>query len=206
MTDTVLGLMTALGLSTAAGLNAYLPLLIVGALDRWTEVLTLDAPYDTLGEPEVMIAIGVVALVDFVGDKIPAIDSVLHAVGVVIAPVAGALVALAATGSDTVDPAFAIVLGRGGGGCHPWSALDRASGVDRVHRRHGKPSALAGGRRGLDHPVRRGSDRARRGRRGRPAGRRTAVVGRVAPVATTAEWSHPSAHPSGTMRRAEEIL
>jgi hypothetical protein len=111
MTDTLLGLMTALGLSTAAGLNAYLPLLIVGALDRWTEVLTLDAPYDTLGEPEVMIAIGVIALVDFVGDKVPAIDSVLHAVGLVIAPVAGALVALAATGSDTVDPAFAIVLG-----------------------------------------------------------------------------------------------
>ena len=111
MSETVLGLMTALGLSTAAGLNAYLPLLIVGALDRWTEVLTLDAPYDTLGEPQVMIAIGVIALVDFVGDKIPAIDSVLHAVGVVIAPVAGALVALAATGSDTVDPAFAIVLG-----------------------------------------------------------------------------------------------
>lgn len=111
MTETVLGLMTALGLSTAAGLNAYLPLLIVGALDRWTDVLTLDAPYDTLGEPEVMIAIGAIALVDFVGDKIPAIDSVLHAVGVVIAPVAGALVALAATGSDTVDPAFAIVLG-----------------------------------------------------------------------------------------------
>ncbi|MBA3764362.1 MAG: DUF4126 domain-containing protein, partial [Actinobacteria bacterium] len=70
--------MTALGLSTAAGLNAYLPLLIVGGLDRWTGLLTLDAPYDTLAEPGVMLAIGVVALVDFVGDKIPAIDSVLH--------------------------------------------------------------------------------------------------------------------------------
>lgn len=111
MSEAVLGLMTALGLSTAAGLNAYLPLLIVGGLDRWTELLTLDAPYDALAEPQVMIAIGVIALIDFVGDKIPAIDSVLHAVGVVIAPVAGGLVALAATGNDTVDPAFAIVLG-----------------------------------------------------------------------------------------------
>ncbi|HEX7247986.1 MAG TPA: DUF4126 domain-containing protein [Actinomycetota bacterium] len=111
MSETVLGLMTALGLSTAAGLNAYLPLLIVGGLDRWTDLLTLDAPYDVLSRPSVMLAIGVIALVDFVGDKIPAIDSVLHAVGLVIAPVAGALVALAATGSDTVDPGFAIVLG-----------------------------------------------------------------------------------------------
>ena len=111
MTEAVVGLMTALGLSTAAGLNAYVPLLIVGGLDRWTGLLTLDAPYDTLAEPGVMLAIGVVALVDFVGDKIPAIDSVLHVIGVVVAPVAGALVALAATGNDVVDPALAVVLG-----------------------------------------------------------------------------------------------
>lgn len=111
MTEAVVGLMTALGLSTAAGLNAYLPLLIVGGLDRWTDLLTLDAPYDTLAEPGVMLAIGAVALVDFVGDKIPAIDSVLHAIGLVVAPVAGGLVALAATGNEAVDPAFAVVLG-----------------------------------------------------------------------------------------------
>ena len=111
MTEAVIGLMTALGLSTAAGLNAYLPLLIVGGLDRWTDLLTLDAPYDTLAEPGVMLAIGAVALVDFVGDKIPAIDSVLHAIGLVVAPIAGGLVALAATGNEAVDPAFAVVLG-----------------------------------------------------------------------------------------------
>lgn len=111
MTEAVVGLMTALGLSTAAGLNAYLPLLIVGGLDRWTDLLPLDAPYDTLSEPGVMLAIGAVALVDFVGDKIPAIDSVLHAIGLVVAPVAGGLVALAATGNEAVDPAFAVVLG-----------------------------------------------------------------------------------------------
>ena len=111
MTETVVGLMTALGLSTATGLNAYLPLLIVGGLARWTDLLTLDAPYDTLAEPSVMLAIGVIAIVDFVGDKVPALDSVLHAIGLVVAPVAGALVALAATGNDAVDPALAVVVG-----------------------------------------------------------------------------------------------
>ena len=111
MTDAVIGTMTALGLSTAAGLNAYLPLLIVGGLDRWTDLIALDAPYDTLAEPGVMVAIAVIAAVDFVGDKVPAIDSALHAVGVVVAPVAGALVALAATGNEAVQPAFALVLG-----------------------------------------------------------------------------------------------
>lgn len=111
MTDAAISLMTALGLSTAAGLNAYLPLLILGGLARWTDLITLDAPYDRLADPGVMAAIAVIAAVDFVGDKIPAIDSVLHAIGVVVAPVAGALVALAATGNDSVDPAFALVLG-----------------------------------------------------------------------------------------------
>jgi large-conductance mechanosensitive channel len=111
MTEAAIGLMTALGLSTATGLNAYLPLLILGGLARWTDLITLDAPYDTLSEPGVMLAIGVIAIVDFVGDKVPALDSVLHALGLVVAPVAGALVALAATGNDVVDPAFAVVLG-----------------------------------------------------------------------------------------------
>jgi hypothetical protein len=111
MTEAAIGLMTALGLSTATGLNAYLPLLILGGLARWTDLLTLDAPYDTLAEPGVMLAIGVIAVVDFVGDKVPALDSVLHAIGLVVAPVAGALVALAATGNDAVDPAFAVVVG-----------------------------------------------------------------------------------------------
>jgi large-conductance mechanosensitive channel len=111
VTEAAIGLMTALGLSTATGLNAYLPLLILGGLARWTDLIMLEAPYDTLSEPGVMIAIGVIAIVDFVGDKVPALDSVLHAIGLVVAPVAGALVALAATGNDVVDPAFAVVVG-----------------------------------------------------------------------------------------------
>jgi large-conductance mechanosensitive channel len=111
VTEAAIGLMTALGLSTATGLNAYLPLLILGGLARWTDLIMLEAPYDTLSEPGVMIAIGVIAIVDFVGDKVPALDSLLHAIGLVVAPVAGALVALAATGNDVVDPAFAVVVG-----------------------------------------------------------------------------------------------
>ena len=90
VTDAVIGTMTALALSTAAGLNAYLPLLVLGGLARWTDLITLDAPYDALSDPGVMLAIAVIAVVDFVGDKVPAIDSVLHAIGVVVAPIAGA--------------------------------------------------------------------------------------------------------------------
>jgi len=111
MTDAALSLLTALGLSTAAGLNAYLPLLIVGILARTTDLITLTSPYDALEEPLVLAIIAAIAVVDFVGDKVPAVDHVLHAVGLAVAPVAGALVALAATGNEAVDPAAAVIVG-----------------------------------------------------------------------------------------------
>ncbi len=111
MGESALALFTALGLSTAAGLNPYLPLLITGMLARTTDLVTLAAPYDRLEEPWVLIAIASVGAVDFVGDKVPVVDHVLHAAGVLIAPAAGALVALAVTGSDAVDPSIALVLG-----------------------------------------------------------------------------------------------
>ena len=90
-----------------------------------------------------MLAIGVIAAVDFVGDKVPALDSVLHAIGLVVAPVAGALVALAATGNDAVDPAFARRGGRSRRRCDPRCPVDRAPGLDGVHGRRREPGALA---------------------------------------------------------------
>lgn len=109
--DAVIAALTAVGLSTAAGLNALLPLLVLGGLARFTDLISLEAPYDALAEPGMLIALAAIAVVDFVGDKVPAIDSVLHAIGLVIAPVAGAVVALAATGTESIEPAFAIVVG-----------------------------------------------------------------------------------------------
>jgi hypothetical protein len=106
--DATLGYLTALGLSTAAGLNAWIPLLAVGLLSRSTDLLSLDAPWDVLEHPIVLLALGAMALADFVGDKVPAVDHVLHAAGLVIAPVTGVVASLAATG--TLDVSAAIVV------------------------------------------------------------------------------------------------
>jgi len=43
-----LSLATAFGLSTSAGLNAYIPLLIVALLARFTSLVTLNEPWDAL--------------------------------------------------------------------------------------------------------------------------------------------------------------
>ena len=109
--DTLLSLATGLGLSTAAGFNAYLPLLITGILGRTTDLITLDAPFDRLEDPVVLGVIAAVGLIDFIGDKIPAIDHVLHAIGFVVAPVAGAVLALGVTPDTGIVPAVALVMG-----------------------------------------------------------------------------------------------
>jgi hypothetical protein len=109
--DATLALFSALGLSTAAGLNAYIPMLVVGLLARYTSLIHLSSPYDLLTNPWVLLGLAVVALLDLIGDKIPGIDHALHLLGVVISPVAGAIVALAAASSGSVDPTLAAVAG-----------------------------------------------------------------------------------------------
>ena len=106
-------LFSAFGLSTASGLNAYIPLLVVGVLGRYApQLVQLSAPFDLLTNPWVLIILGIIAILDFIGDKIPAIDHVLHAAGVVINPIAGAIVALAANSqTGGVNPLFAAICG-----------------------------------------------------------------------------------------------
>lgn len=105
-------LLQALGLSTAGGLNAYVPLLVVGLLARFTSLIELEPPYDLLTHWAVLLTLAVLAILDFVADKVPALDHGLHLVGLVVHPIAGAIVFLAAS-SDVayVHPALAAVCG-----------------------------------------------------------------------------------------------
>jgi hypothetical protein len=105
-------LLRAFGLSTASGLNAYVPLLTVGLLARYTNLIHLNPPYDVLTHPVVLVLLAVLAVLDFIADKVPAIDHVLHLVGLVIHPVAGAILFLAASSdAGAVHPVLAAVCG-----------------------------------------------------------------------------------------------
>lgn len=104
------GLLSSLGLSGAAGLNAYIPLLVVGLLAR-SGVLDLSAPFDLLASPWVLLGIGVIGLLDFVGDKIPGVDHALHLVGGVVNAAAGAVLFAAQSGIADVPPALSLALG-----------------------------------------------------------------------------------------------
>lgn len=107
----IAGYFTALGLSTAAGLNAYIPLLSVGLLSRHTDLIDLPAPWDALGDPLVLGLVGVVGVADFIGDKVPIVDHVLHVIGLAVAPLVGGLLALASASAFDLAPGVTAGLG-----------------------------------------------------------------------------------------------
>ena len=109
--DVLDGLLVAIGVAAAAGLNAPLPLLLLGALDRWTGLVDLAAPWDALAQPEWLGLLAALTVLDVVGDKVPAIDHVLHLLGLVAAPIAGALAAMAGASPTDLAPVIAAVAG-----------------------------------------------------------------------------------------------
>ena len=101
----------AVGLSGAAGLNAYLPLLLGAVLER-LDVVDLGEPVTSLSGNAGIAVLAALFLADFVADKVPGVDHVLHIAGTVIHPVAGALLFVAQTDMNTGIPvAVAAVLG-----------------------------------------------------------------------------------------------
>lgn len=104
-------LLTGFGLATAAGLNAYIPILILGLLARFTDVITLPHAWSWLENGWVLTIVAVLLAVEVVADKIPALDSVNDAVQTVVRPTAGGIMFGSGTAAQTVavtDPgAFA---------------------------------------------------------------------------------------------------
>ncbi|MGB5111985.1 MAG: DUF4126 domain-containing protein [Mycobacterium sp.] len=65
-------LLTGFGLATAAGLNAYIPLLGLDLLSRFTDLASLPPGWAWLENGWVMLIVGVLLAVEIVADKIPA--------------------------------------------------------------------------------------------------------------------------------------
>jgi hypothetical protein len=97
----MLELLTGTGLATAAGLNAYIPLLTVGLLARYTDLITLPSQWAWIENPWVLGLFGVLLLIEVVADKVPAVDSVNDVVQTVVRPTAGGLVFGASSSAQT---------------------------------------------------------------------------------------------------------
>jgi hypothetical protein len=107
--EMVPSLAMAIGLAACAGIRTWLPLFLVGGLAR-LGVLTLGSSFGFLADTRALILFGVATLLEIAGDKIPAVDHALDALGTVLRPAAGALLA-ASVMWQISDPLTASVLG-----------------------------------------------------------------------------------------------
>ena len=95
----MLEILTGTGLAVAAGLNAYIPLLILGLAGRFVDGIELPAGWAWLAHDWVLIVIGALLVIEFIADKIPAVDSINDWLQTLIRPAAGGIVF--GTGSAT---------------------------------------------------------------------------------------------------------
>ena len=106
------GLLTAFGLSASSGLNAYIPLLVVALIARFTTLIQLKQPWDVLTSWWIIGLLVVLNIVEFVADKVPAVNHINDAVQSFIRPIAGAIAFAAAAGVFAdVHPALAMACG-----------------------------------------------------------------------------------------------
>src|SRR5215813_12541073 len=104
---------TAAGSAWLSGINLYATVLTLGVLQRF-HLVKLPGGLDMLGEWWVIGLAAALYLIEFVADKIPAVDSAWDAIHALIRVPAGAI--LAATAFADFDPAVkmaAMILGGG---------------------------------------------------------------------------------------------
>lgn len=109
MSQIFASLLTSAGLGTGAGLNAYATMLVFGLLARWQPQHFQGALPRFFASTPVLTIIAILYVVEFVADKVPAIDHAWDVIHTFIRPVAGAVVAWAAVSHASLPHGVVIV-------------------------------------------------------------------------------------------------
>jgi len=105
-------ILAAFGLSASAGLNAYIPLLVVSLLARFTNLIELSKPWDALESWWIIGLLVVLSLVEFFADKVPAVNHINDIIQTLIRPAAGAILFAASASVITqIHPILSIAAG-----------------------------------------------------------------------------------------------
>lgn len=159
--DLISNLALAGGLSWASGLRLYLTVFAVGLLAKFGYI-DLPAALNILSNPVVIGVSGILAMVEFLADKIPYVDSAWDSIQTFIRIPAGALLAMGAmNSSDPMITTIAALLGGSlAGATHATKAGSRAlintspEPVSNVVASLGEESLLlAGGWLVFAHPA-----------------------------------------------------
>jgi hypothetical protein len=106
------GIFSAFGLSASAGLNAYIPLLTVSLLARFTNLIELKSPWDALESWWIIGLLIVLSLIEFFADKVPAVNHLNDLIQTVVRPTAGAVVFAASAQVITdIHPVLSLAAG-----------------------------------------------------------------------------------------------
>ena len=106
------GIFSAFGLSVSAGLNAYIPLLAVSFLAKFTNLIELQSPWDTLTSWWIIGALIVLGTIEFFADKVPAVNHINDIIQTFVRPAAGAI-AFAASAKVITDMSPILSMGLG---------------------------------------------------------------------------------------------
>ena len=110
--DVLLGIFSAFGLSASAGLNAYIPLLVVALMAKYTNLIHLDAPWNALTSWWIIGLLMILLIIEFFVDKIPVVHHLNDVIQTLIRPAAGAIVFAANTHVVSgITPVAALALG-----------------------------------------------------------------------------------------------
>jgi len=111
--DSVIALIAiTMGVGWASGINLYATILTLGVLSS-TGYISLPGELAILADPMVMLAAGLMYMIEFTTDKIPGVDSVWDSIHTFIRIPAGAVLAATAVGdlSASMEVAAALVGG-----------------------------------------------------------------------------------------------
>jgi uncharacterized membrane protein len=121
----ILNIFSAFGLSASAGLNAYVPLLVVALLAKYTKLIQLNDTWEPMTSWWVIGVLIFLSVIEFFADKIPAVNHINDAIQTFVRPAAGAVVfAATSTQGVEVNPMFSLIAGLlVAGGVHAVKAL-----------------------------------------------------------------------------------
>jgi hypothetical protein len=108
----IINIFSAFGLSASAGLNAYIPLLTVALLAKYTHLITLKSPWDLMTNWWVIGVLMFLCAIEIVADKVPAVNHVNDVIQSFVRPTAGAIVfAASASNLANVNPVLGLIAG-----------------------------------------------------------------------------------------------
>ena len=137
-----LGIFTAFGLSASAGLNAYIPLLVIALLAKYTDLITLTKPWDVLTSWWIIGLLLVLSMIEFFADKVPAVNHLNDLIQTIVRPVAGAIVFAASAQLLTeVSPILSMAAGILVAGWRPRGQIAGSPAGGHRHNRRGSQRA-----------------------------------------------------------------